>query len=335
VPPRSTPVILDTAHRSTGTVTVQPASRARLVAYWSGFRALPLWAKATCWLTFPAGPLTARALADRGLWRALWVGMAALVFVGQVVLIMSLVPSRVDDRRASTLPAPTGARGDNAGQVRPSGGGTQEDLATPDRVTRQDAEHGASTWAPQSHSSSTPIESQLNALVIADPTSESGYSRDLFGGWSDDDEDGCNTRCEVLEAERIPSIPGLERGGWISIYDGITTEDESDLEIDHVVALQEAWRSGAANWDGDQRAAFANDLSEEGALVAVSARSNSSKGAQDPAEWQPPSPASWCEFASSWVAVKLKWRLTADTDEVAALRRMLSGCSPTRGQPRP
>lgn len=122
-----------------------------------------------------------------------------------------------------------------------------------------------------------------------------GYECELFGdGWIDADGDGCDTRREVLIAESTSPAQvdpfGCEviAGDWVSAYDGYSTDDPTELEIDHVVALSEAWRSGAAAWPEDRRLAFANDLDSPAALVAVTAATNRSKGDRDPASWQPP-----------------------------------------------
>jgi hypothetical protein len=164
----------------------------------------------------------------------------------------------------------------------------------------------------------------VSSLEVAVEQPRSGYSRDEFGGWVDNDGDGCDTRCEVLAQERVGTLPGLPAGGWRSAYDGYTTPDPSELDIDHVVALGEAWDSGAAQWSANRRSEFANAVGPE--LWAVTAASNRSKGDDDPAEWQPPERSSWCEFANRWVAVKVKWELTADAAEVKALTQMLKAC---------
>jgi hypothetical protein len=159
----------------------------------------------------------------------------------------------------------------------------------------------------------------LAGLAIADEHLP-GYDRDLFKHWSDFDHDGCNTRCEVLEAERRPDF------GWVSIYDGFVTNDPTKLEVDHVVALAEAWRSGAWAWDNGRREAFANDLDEPDALIAVSSSSNQSKADKDPAEWRPSARGSWCQWAKGWLRVKVKWGLSADQREADALRSILADC---------
>lgn len=173
----------------------------------------------------------------------------------------------------------------------------------------------------------------VSRLRVAPEGSMAGYDRALFGTWADADGDGCDTRAEVLlRQSRVPPQVdpfgcAVVAGEWLSSYDGHTTDDPAELDIDHVVALAEAWRSGAAAWDAGRRQALANDLDRPGELVAVTSAANRSKGDRDPASWRPPNRASRCEFGIGWVRTKLKWRLTADEAEVRALRDMLHGCS--------
>lgn len=185
--------------------------------------------------------------------------------------------------------------------------------------------------------SSSPGTSQTVAavddLVIAPEAQAETYDRELFGsGWIDTDGDGCDTREEVLIAESItpaqvdPYGCQVIAGDWVSVYDGEETADPSDFDIDHVVALGEAWRSGASAWTPEQRLTFANHLDDPAALIAVTASTNRSKGDRDPASWQPPNRDAWCGFATAWTTVKVQWGLTADQAEVDALRNMLVGC---------
>ncbi len=165
----------------------------------------------------------------------------------------------------------------------------------------------------------------LDRLVVEAEGPRPGYDRGLFVHWVDDDGDGCDTRCEVLAAERRTDLPGLTVG-WLSIYDGYSTDSSSELDVDHVVALAEAWDSGAWAWDAGRRRAFANDLGDPRALIAVTASTNRSKSDRDPAEWQPPNRSAWCEFADAWIATKVRWGLTVDPAERNALANMLAGC---------
>ena len=140
------------------------------------------------------------------------------------------------------------------------------------------------------------IDQIVNLLDELTVTAEhdSGYDRDLFRHWVDADGDGCDARREVLitEAVTAPSVGSgcsLSGGEWLSRYDGkTTTGNGSAFDVDHMVPLAEAWVSGAHNWTADRREDYANDLGFADSLIAVSASSNRSKGARDPAEWLPP-----------------------------------------------
>lgn len=171
-----------------------------------------------------------------------------------------------------------------------------------------------------------PLTALIDRLHVAPQGPMTGYSRSLFEHWIDADSNSCNTRCEVLRRQRRPALPGLPDGGWISGYDGYSTPNRSELDIDHVVPLGEAWSSGAASWDPTMRRAFANDL-ESGELRAVTEASNRSKGDRDPARWQPSARSFWCQYVTDWVSVKLRWGLTADPAEVRALTNMSRGCA--------
>ena len=168
----------------------------------------------------------------------------------------------------------------------------------------------------------------LQGLVVA-PEQRSGYDRDLFDHWSDLDGDGCDTRREVLirdsrvESELDPNRTcWVVSGLWYSYYDDEWVQGPSSLDIDHLVPLAEAWDSGARSWNSERREAFAND---EGALVAVTARSNRSKGAADPADWMPSNSDFTCPYAAAWVATKARWGLTMDRQESDFLRGLMAG----------
>lgn len=158
------------------------------------------------------------------------------------------------------------------------------------------------------------------------------YRRKAFGGgWDYDSASGCNTRERVLIEESLdPPVMG-ERcrplgGRWISRYDDLETSDPADLEIDHFVPLAEAWRTGAAQWTEARREAFANDLDDPATLVAVSSRSNRSKGDSSPDQWLPPSVGDRCPYATDWIRVKARWDLAVSPAEKSVLVQVLSGC---------
>ncbi|WP_435881780.1 HNH endonuclease family protein, partial [Streptomyces parvus] len=120
-----------------------------------------------------------------------------------------------------------------------------------------------------------------------------GYERDSFKHWVDEDDDGCPTRQEVLLAEAVTAPEQGARctisgGSWTSYYDEVEVTDAKKLDIDHMVPLAEAWDSGAHDWTPERREAYANDLGSERSLVAVTAKTNRSKADKDPAAWMPP-----------------------------------------------
>jgi Protein of unknown function (DUF1524) len=177
-----------------------------------------------------------------------------------------------------------------------------------------------------------PAEELLATLTVARERGGARYERSAFGdGWQLGG-DGCDTRDEVLaEESRVPARLGRDgctvvEGRWLSLYDGDTTTDPGDLQIDHVVPLAEAWASGASEWPPERRERFANDTRRTGALLAVTSSTNQSKGDQDPAEWMPPERDAWCRYANAWVTQKAAWRLTVDRAERDALREVLAAC---------
>jgi hypothetical protein len=156
-----------------------------------------------------------------------------------------------------------------------------------------------------------------------------GYDRKLFKHWIDADKDGCDTRAEVLIEEAIikPKVGPkckLTGGKWLSAYDGKTVTNSSLLDIDHVVPLAEAWRSGAWNWTAAQRQAFANELENSRVLIAVTLSTNRSKGDRDPSLWMPTKDR--CKYTQDWLAIKYKFSLTVDVVETIKLRELVTEC---------
>ena len=150
-----------------------------------------------------------------------------------------------------------------------------------------------------------------------------GYARSKFGDWIDADGDGLDTRAEVLIDESKTRVTISSRtvrtGRWVSLYDNLTWTDASDVDIDHVVALNEAWKSGAYLWSSARRIAYANDLGVSWALRAVTDNVNMSKGDRDPSSWLPPYRAAICTYLAGWVAVKLRWKLSVDAAEKSSI----------------
>lgn len=170
--------------------------------------------------------------------------------------------------------------------------------------------------------------SRLNSLTVAAESHESSYSRDLFPHWITI-SGTCNTREEVLKRDGTNVVVDSScypiSGSWYSPYDGVTRTSPSSIDIDHMVPLAEAWRSGAWAWTTSKRRTYANDLGGP-ELWAVTDTVNQSKSDEDPADWKPPRSAFHCTYAKAWIQVKWYYSLSVDSAEKSALNTMLNTC---------
>ena len=180
--------------------------------------------------------------------------------------------------------------------------------------------------APVLQSSSS--ESLLAELQVVEESFSSSYKRSAFRHWIDADSNRCDTRREVLalESKKRTSCKTLSGGRWVSAYDNSKTTNSSSFDVDHMVPLKEAWESGAYSWDSATRTSFANDLTYEHSLIAVSARSNRSKSDRDPNNWMPPATSFHCQYVGRWIAVKHRWSLSVDSAEKNFLSGKLASC---------
>ena len=164
-----------------------------------------------------------------------------------------------------------------------------------------------------------------------------GYSREEFPHWASEaarygwnEPDGS---CDVRDAALIRDGEGVEidgdcsitAGSWLDPYTGRTLTDSSGVDIDHVVPLANAWRSGAgsAAWSNADREVYANDPE---VLLSADAGTNRAKGDKGPEAWKPPNQYYWCEYARRWIWIKSDWRLTVNPAEKSSLRQMLGTC---------
>ena len=190
----------------------------------------------------------------------------------------------------------------------------------------------------------TPVSASTARTYLAGSPSQAegsstGYSRDLFPHWITQSAAPAtparsSSSATARTSSPTPPAPPPAAAGTPP-YDGATWTAASDLDIDHMVPLAEAWHSGASSWTTAQRQAFANDLTRP-QLIAVTDNVNQSKGDQDPAEWLPSRTAYHCTYARAWVQVKHYYDLTVDSAEKSALQlgpqRLLTG---TAGPPPP
>lgn len=185
----------------------------------------------------------------------------------------------------------------------------------------------AAAYPPEPPDAAT-SRAHLTEIGVTPEGSSDGYDRDKFPHWSGQG-DNCNTREVVLARDGSGVVVDDEcyptSGRWYSVYDAEWVESPADVQIDHIVALSEAWHSGASAWTTAEREQFANDL-EHAQLIAVSGSSNQAKSDHDPAEWTPPNTAVHCVFAREWIDVKYVWELTIDQAEHDALNVLLDSC---------
>ncbi|MFI9049299.1 HNH endonuclease family protein [Streptomyces sp. NPDC053427] len=170
---------------------------------------------------------------------------------------------------------------------------------------------------------------ELADLTVEAPHSMEGYSRAKFPHWIQQGN-SCDTREVVLkrDGENVAQDAQCRAvsGTWRSLYDDKTLTAASQVDIDHMVPLANAWRSGADSWTTARRTEFANDLLHS-QLIAVSAGSNRSKGDQSPDQWSPPSRGYWCTYARAWTDVKHLYQLSVTQPEADQLVTMLDTCA--------
>ncbi len=193
------------------------------------------------------------------------------------------------------------------------------------------------TGSTQTDGGSTPAATSkdLEDLEVAPPRSMAGYSREKFPHWSDADEFGWeglpDASCDVRDAALIRDGQDVKvgegcdvlSGRWRDPYAGGTYSDPSEIDIDHVVPLANAWRSGASTWEEELRERYANDPD---VLLSAEAGENRSKGDKGPEAWKPPLRSAWCDYATRWIAIKAEYDLSVNPQEKSALQRMLGTC---------
>jgi hypothetical protein len=177
------------------------------------------------------------------------------------------------------------------------------------------------------------------ALVERGRSASTNYSRDAFGSaWKDVDRNGCDTRNDILGRDFTTAIykAGTNDckvigGTWTDPYSNESytfTEQPSEAQIDHVVALSNAWQMGADFWTDEMRTEFANDPLN---LIVTVASLNRQKSDSNAASWLPPYKPGRCDFIARQVAVKTKWGLFVTSSEKSAMLGILSKpeCSQT------
>lgn len=182
------------------------------------------------------------------------------------------------------------------------------------------------------------------SLTVKGRAPKTGYARDRFGSaWADTDSNSCNTRDDILKRD-LKDVKftdgdckvsyGLLEPDPYSGKDITYRRGRSQVDIDHIVALSDAWQKGAKYWDAGKRIALANDPLN---LIAVDASTNRGKGDGDTATWLPPNKSYRCAYVAAQVAVKQKYELWVTASEQAAMKKVLAACPdqklPSGGNP--
>jgi hypothetical protein len=177
----------------------------------------------------------------------------------------------------------------------------------------------------------------LETLSVKGRAAKTGYSRDQFGpAWADVNRNGCDTRNDILKRDLTEILYKagtrncvVASGTLVDRYSGETINfmrgnvTSMEVQIDHVVALSNAWQTGAFNLTANQRKALANDPLN---LFAVKGRLNSQKGDGDAATWLPPLKSFRCTYVAQQIAVKAKYSLWVVAPEKAAMVSILAKC---------
>jgi hypothetical protein len=203
---------------------------------------------------------------------------------------------------------------------------------------------------PASETAPRPAWAAGAAKLVADlpvkpPGSMAGYSRDRFGPpWDDTDGNGCDTRDDILRLDlrRVKfkadsdcvissgTLGDPYTGRRISFMRGVGTS--SAVQIDHVVALGDAWRSGARNWTAERRLRYANDPS---VLLAVDGPENEAKGDDDASQWLPDNKRFACAYVVIQVTIKTEYELWVTQQEHDAMAATLDDCGAHPKAPKP
>jgi hypothetical protein len=173
----------------------------------------------------------------------------------------------------------------------------------------------------------------LETLPVRPEDNSPPFRRDAFGpAWDDVDHNGCDTRNDILARDltQVSHSHGclVAAGRLADPYTGddITfnrARGASAVQIDHVVSLSDAWRTGASQWTAKRRLAFANDPEN---LLAVDGPENQRKGDDDAAEWLPPAKGYRCPLVARQIGVKARYGLWVESAEKAAMRAVLASC---------
>lgn len=279
------------------------------------------------------------------------LGASVVVFLVSAVVFGATLPDTDDDATASSSdisasPIPTEAAPNQSDEPSASGASADESSQTPspsESDTPSPSESGASPSASAAPSQGAAL-AQLETVEIKGRAPRTGYDRDLFGrGWKDPDRNGCDARNDMLnrdltEVVHRPGTQGCVVASGV-LHDPFTAtridfvrgnDTSVAVQIDHVVALSDAWQKGAQQLSAEQREVFANDPLN---LLAVDGPTNMAKSDSDAATWLPPHRAFRCEYVALQTAVKAKHNLWMTQAEHDAIHGILTTSCPDQPVP--
>ena len=185
----------------------------------------------------------------------------------------------------------------------------------------------------------------LNTLPVKGRAPKTGYSRAQFGdAWSDIDHNGCDTRNDILNRDLTAKQHKNSRGCVVisgilndpytgKVINFMRGKDTSEqVQIDHVVALSDAWQSGAQEISAQERLQLANDPEN---LLAVDGPANQQKSDSDAATWLPANASFRCSYVARQIRVKAKYHLWVKPAEKEAMINVLTPCAGAAAKPAP
>lgn len=200
-------------------------------------------------------------------------------------------------------------------------------------------------------------ETSLKELKVVEKEKDVDYNRTEWKHWIPYKGNSCwNVREEVLKRDAVPGTINLiskskdpvtsekeacaigivsksegstkietnGSGQWIDPYSGDLIEDSSKIDIDHIIPLSKAAKSGGQSWNKEKKEKFANDLEN---LLATSAKENRSKGDKGPGEYMPPNKDYRCQYAKSYISIAHKYSLTINKKDSKVLNKTIKECS--------
>ena len=173
----------------------------------------------------------------------------------------------------------------------------------------------------------------IETLAVKGRAAKTGYDRSSFSHWRDPDRNGCDARNDILRRDLTNLVIKTDSNGC-KVLGGVLADPYSGknidfvfgaslIDIDHVVALSNAWQTGAFQFTSEIRLQFANDPLN---LLAVSASLNRQKGDGDAATWLPPTKSYRCQYVARQIAVKKKYGLWLTKPEKVAMSTLLAKC---------